>query len=183
MKLNRTRSSWKIWVGAVLGVLLLADVALAYVVWQFAQSGPDAMRSERARLQVQDKLLKADINRAQAIRRHMPDVGKECDRFYQDEFLPVTTGYSDVLSDLGAIANKAGLQTSGITFHQKELAGRGVTEIAIATDVEGSYPSIIQFIDGLEQSKKLYLVDNLRLSSQNANNIRLNLEIRTYFRS
>ena len=183
MMKTRNRNRWKIWVGAALGVLLLADLALVYVLWQFAQSGPDAMRMEHARLQSESRLLKADVNRAQAIRTHLPDVGQQCDRFYKDEFLPVSTGYSDVLSDLGAIAGKAGLQTSGITFRQKAIPARGVTEIGITADVEGDYSSIIQFIDGLEQSKKLYLVDNLKLSSQNANHIRLNLEIRTYFRS
>jgi Tfp pilus assembly protein PilO len=110
-------------------------------------------------------------------------VGKDCDAFYHQSFLDPNSGYSEIESDLGSIAQKAGLKTSAITFRQKALKDHGVTEIGISTSVEGNYNSIIQFISGLEQSKTFYLLNDLRLDSANTGAIRLRLELQTYFRT
>ena len=180
-KANR---SWKWILGGAVGAVVLADLVLIFVVFQSAKTGPESMRAERSRLQIKAKLLKADSERARSIRVHLPEVGKQCDDFYQTGFLAASTGYSDVLADLGDIATKAGLQNSQIKFKQKDISGRGVTEIGITADVEGDYPAIIQFIKGLEQSKNFYLMDGLSLTSaEGAGLIKLNLALRTFFRS
>jgi len=72
------------------------------------------------------------------------------------------------------------------------VKGRGVEEIKISETVEGDYPSIIKFINGLEQSKYFYLLSDLKLdlasiSGTGVGNqgslIRLHLELRTYFKT
>jgi hypothetical protein len=76
------------------------------------------------------------------------------------------------------------LRSSGIAFHEKEVKGRGVVEVDISDTVEGDYPAIIQFINGLERSKYFYLLSDLKLgSASTGGGIRLNLELRTYFRT
>lgn len=180
--MNRNTNFWKTWVGGALALLLLLDLALVFVRWQSAQAGPQAMRQERTRLQTQARLLKADVDRAKGIQQHMPDVGKECDRFYQEDLLSASSGYSALVADLGEIAGKAGLRTSGLSFKQRDLKERGVTEVDISASVEGDYPAIIHFINGLERSKKFYLMNDLGLDSQSTGGIRLKLELRTYFR-
>jgi Tfp pilus assembly protein PilO len=180
--LNGTRKFWKHWIGGALALLLLLDVILVFILWQSAQAGPQAMRQERVRLQTEARLLKADIDRAKAIQQRMPDVGKECDRFYQEDLLPASAGYSALVADLGEIASKAGLRTSGLSFKQRDLKERGVTEVDIEASVEGDYPAIIHFINGLERSKNFYLMNDLGLDSQSTGGIRLKLGLRTYFR-
>ncbi|MFY9528560.1 MAG: type 4a pilus biogenesis protein PilO [Candidatus Acidiferrales bacterium] len=180
--MNRNGTFWKRALGAALALLLLLDLSLAFVRWQAAQAAPQAMRQERTRLQTEARLLKADIDRARSIQQHMPDVGKECDRFYQEDLLPASAGYSAVMADLSDIAGKAGLRTSGLNFKQKDLKERGVTEIDIEASVEGDYPAIIHFINGLERSKNFYLMNDLGLDSQGTGGIRLKLALRTYFR-
>ena len=51
--------SWKKWTGIALGLLLLADGALAGYLWQLNQQGPEEIRAQRNRLATQAKLLKA----------------------------------------------------------------------------------------------------------------------------
>jgi hypothetical protein len=141
------------------------------------------MRAHRTRLETQAKLLKADVARGDKIRASLPTVGKDCDLFYHDAFLDSGTGYSDIESDLGNIAVKSGLRVGGLTLNQKEVKGRGVTLITISESVDGDYPAIIKFINGLERSKYFYLLNNLQLDTSNLGGIRLRLELRTYFRT
>jgi len=165
-----------------LGILLAMDAGLLYVRWQGAHEAPMEMRAQRDRLQAQAKLLHADVQRGEKIRASLPQVGKDCDAFYHESFLDPNSGYSEIESDLGSIAQKAGLKTSAITFKQTALKDHGVTEIGISTSVEGNYISILQFISGLEQSKTFYLLNDLRLDSATTGAIRLRLELQTFFR-
>jgi hypothetical protein len=88
-----------------------------------------------------------------------------------------------VESDLEAIARKANLRTTDLKFKQKDLKDHGVTEVSIDGTVEGEYPALVQFINGLERSKNMYLLDTLSLASVSTGGIRLKMDLRTYFRS
>jgi Tfp pilus assembly protein PilO len=184
MRPNQNSSPWKKYVGAFLSLLFVADFALAFFVWQGGREGPETKRRQRDRLELQTKLLKADVERGEKIKASLPQVGKDCDGFYEADFLPASAGYSAILAELTEITHKAGLKTSGVSFQQKELKGHGVTEIAMKTTVEGDYPALIEFIHALERSKNFYLLDNLTLASGGSTpGIKLNLDLRTFFRT
>ncbi|MGA7623121.1 MAG: hypothetical protein WCA38_09730 [Candidatus Acidiferrales bacterium] len=180
-------TSWKIWkkiIVAAVVVVFAADLGLVYVLWQSSREGAATMAAQRDHLALQAKLLKADVARGEQIRQSLSGVGKEYDGFYKTAFLGTTEGYSAIDEDLGSIADKAKLKSSGITFQEKEVKGRGVEEVQIADTVEGDYPAIIQFINGLERSKYFYLLSDLKLDSATTGpGIRLHLELRTYFRT
>jgi hypothetical protein len=176
--------TWKIWIIGGLIALLAADLAVGYVLWQSSREGVDSMRAQRDRLELQSKLLKADVARGERIRASLSGVGKEYDGFYHTAFLGSSDGYSAIDGDLGAIASKSNLRSTGIAFHEKEIKSRGVVEVDIADTVEGDYPAIIQFINGLERSKYFYLLSDLKLDSASTGpGIRLHLELHTYFRT
>jgi hypothetical protein len=181
--MNKNWPNWKKITAAALGLLLVADVALIVFLFQVMRQGPDEMRAQRDMLTSQEKLLRADVHRGEQIRASLPQVGKDCDAFYKMSFLDSTTGYSQIDTDLGEIAQKAGVKTTGFSFKQDEIKGRGVTEITISTSVDADYPGIIQFINGLERSNNFYMLGDLHLNSANAGMIRLDLSLRTYVRT
>jgi len=181
--MNSSWTTWKTWTGAALALLLAADIGLGVFLWRTSREAPGEMRAQRDLLVDQERLLKADVERGNKIRASLPQVGKDCEQFYRRSFLDNATGYSSVESDLGAIAAKAGLKTSGFSFGRKDIQDRGVTEMTITTSVDGNYPSVIEFINGLERSKNFYLLNNLSLTSASAGEIKLQLELRTYFRN
>jgi Tfp pilus assembly protein PilO len=174
--------SWKRSVLIGLVVVLLLDGALLVVDWRAARASMRSQREQAAQLNRQAALLASDVARADSIRSRIPLVKQNSDRFYADQFLPAATGYSSIVAELGELAGHSGLKTGGISFKQKELPKRGVTEIQISASVEGDYPSLIHFINGLERSKNFYLLDNLQLASVTTGSIKLQLELRTYFR-
>jgi Type II secretion system (T2SS), protein M subtype b len=186
---------WRIlkkWIIGALVILLAADIGLVYIRWQNTREGEASMIAERDRLALLAKSLKGDVARGERIRASMSGVTKEYDAFYRTDFESTTDGYSEIEADLDGIAAKASVKSSGVAFDQKEVKGRGVEEIKITDTVDGDYPAIIKFINGLEQSKYFYLLSDLKLDSAvngnaNAGNqgaiIRLHLELRTYFRS
>lgn len=181
--MNGSWPTLKKWIGAALVLLFVADIALVIFLWQTSRQGPEAMREERDRLAIQAKLLRADVARGEKIRESLPKVGDDCESFYKESFLDATSGYSQIETDLDSIVAKAGVKTTGFSFRQKEVKDRGVTEISISTAVDADYPSVIQFINGLERSKNFYMVDSLQLGASSPGSIRLAIQLHTYFRT
>ncbi len=183
---------WRVlkkWIAVAIVALFLIDLGLIYVSWQSSPEAVAAMREQRDRLETQYKKLKGDVERGDRIKASLSQGQKEYDSFYKTAFLSSQDGYSSIESDLTELASKAGLRTTGIEFQQKEVKGRGVTDVGITETVEGNYPAIVQFINGLERSKYFYLLNDLKLDSATTGpgsgngTLRLHLELHTYFRT
>jgi type IV pilus assembly protein PilO len=180
----RVTRKWKLYARIALGVLLGLDALLIFLAWQASSNTPESQRLRESRLQAQQTLLEADVKHAELIRSHLAAVGKQCDDFYQNELPGGKVGYEVIEEDLGDIATKSGLKTSLIGYHQKVVKDRGVTEVEITAAVEGDYKGLIDFINGLERSKKFYVLDNLALTGGSAGaTLKLNMALRTYFRT
>jgi len=165
----------------VLGVALAIDLVLLLISLR-PSSSPQEQKADVDRLQRQHDLLAADVLRATKIQQRLPQIQRECDDFFAKELRPASSGYSSIVDDLGALAREAGLKTNAVTFRQHEVSNRGVVEVEVAATVEGDYPSLVSFINGLERSSNFYLLDNLQLASSTGT-LKLNLQLRTYFRS
>lgn len=169
----------------VLGLLVAADLGLAIYSWRLASS-PHRPQKELDVLKMKMMVLKGDIDSAQDIKDHMPATRKDCEKFEQS-LLPASTGYSTIIAELDEIAKKSGGLQMTLTNKEKELSNRGMTELTLDATVSGDYGSIVRFVNGLQRSERLYIVDGLALASdtqnQNGNGpIRVGLHIRTYFR-
>lgn len=167
---------------AVVALVLLLDAGLIAANYQLTAS-PEATSDQLRLLRRRRDLMAADIRRAAEIRKSLPDVEAQSAAFYEKDLRPEATGYSSVLSDLGSLAHDAGLQITSTHYREKNIDKRGVNEISISISMEGAYPSLVSFINGLERSGNFYLLDSLSLDSSSEGNLRLSLELRTYFRS
>ena len=174
---------------AILGAvicLVAADLALAGYSFQLASqpltTGPVFVRQEDY-----VKKLKASVARAEQIREDMPNTQKDCEKF-EHMLLPASTGYSSVLSELRDIAKKSGLKAPDTGFKTTPVPSRGLTEVAMESNIEGDYKNVILFLNGLQRSANIYEVESLALAPQKdnkgpANVIKVGLHLKTYFRT
>src|SRR5579884_2633249 len=121
---------------ALLGIVVAADIILAGISWQMADANR-APQSALSALKRQHALIAADINRAEIIRKTLPEVEQQCDDFFGKNFRPAGSGYSAVVSDFGSLSRHAGLQTENLNFHQHEADKRGISEVEISAVVDG----------------------------------------------
>lgn len=163
-------------------VILALDVILLGVNYKLNE-GPRIAPDEVKRLELLEKSYRADNARLNKFRAELPTDEKQWDEFFTTHFRPAGAGYSAVSEDLGELSHSAGLHTDSISFHQHPPDARGLMEIEITTAVEGDYESLVNFLDKLEHSGHFYVLDGLSLASSNAGKIRLNIQLRTYFRT
>jgi Tfp pilus assembly protein PilO len=163
-------------------VILGMDVLLVVVNWRLNQN-PRVPAGELRRLELLEKSYRADNARLERFRTELPADEKQWDAFFTAHFRPAGAGYSAVSADLGELTRSAGLRTDTIIFHEHNPDGRGLMEVDISTAIEGDYESLISFLDKIEHSDNFYVLDSLALASSSAGTLRLNLQLRTYFRT
>jgi hypothetical protein len=165
--------------------LLLADGALAY--FSMKTSVPRDMREQSLTAQTREvALIKADIERAKKIQQAMPETLKKFEEF-EGTLLPAAKGYSVISQEMDEYAKDARVIVEDVKFHEKEVAGRSLSEVVVESTVSGDYNGIVIYLNRLQRSKNVYIVDELAVDSQNQSQgppgtLRVNLHLRTYFR-
>lgn len=176
------RTALKLWIVRGLFSLVVVDAALGLYLWQSLTSHPAGEQKALDSLRAYHDEYGRDVNRAEQIQGSLSKVQGQCSRFFQEQFLGASTGYSTVVEDLGSIAKTAGLPPSTIAFKQRELEKRGVVEVEVTAAVQGDYPALVRFVNGLERSEHLYLLDTLSLATTQDKLVKLALVMKTYFR-
>jgi Tfp pilus assembly protein PilO len=134
-------------------------------------------------LELTEKSYRADNARLERFRTELPADEKQWDEFFSTHFRPAGAGYSAISEDLGKLSSSAGLHAETITFHQHNPDTHGLMEVEISTAVEGDYESLVSFLDKLEHSENFYVLDSLALASSSVGKLRLNFQLRTFFRT
>jgi hypothetical protein len=165
-----------------LAVILLVDAVLIGVQWRL-NSSPHVQPGDLNRLAMLEKQYRADNTRLERFRIELPADEKQWDEFFTTHFHPAGAAYSAISEDLGGLSRSAGLRSDTISFHQHTADARGLIQVDITTAIEGDYGSLVQFLDKLEHSENFYVLDNLALASDNQGKLRLNVQLRTYFRT
>jgi Tfp pilus assembly protein PilO len=167
---------------AALAVILIADAALIGIQWKLSSS-PHVQTSDLTHLTLLEKQYRADNTRLERFRTELPADEKQWDEFFNTHFHPSGAGYSAISEDLGDLSRTAGLRSDSISFHQHAPDARGLMQVDITTAVEGDYDNLVQFLDKLEHSDNFYVLDSLALAPSTVGKLRLNVQLRTYFRT
>jgi Tfp pilus assembly protein PilO len=167
---------------AALAVILIADAALIGIQWKLSNS-PHVEAGDLTRLTLLEKQYRADNTRLERFRTELPTDEKQWDEFFNTHFHPAGAGYSAISEDLGDLSRTAGLRSDSISFHQHAPDARGLMQVDISTAVEGDYDNLVQFLNKLEHSDNFYVLDSLALAPSTVGKLRLNVQLRTYFRT
>jgi Tfp pilus assembly protein PilO len=99
--------------------------------------------------------------------------------------LPSLRNFSELIGDLYALAEQCNLEISQIGYTKKELPGTGLLAYALRFSLTGTYDELKRFIYGLEESKRLVVIEQMTLNTakgeEGAALVSLSLSLTTYF--
>lgn len=108
---------------------------------------------------------------------------KDYERFRA--LLPSLRNFSELIGDLYSLAEQCNLEISQIGYTQKELSETGLLAYALRFSLTGTYDELKRFIYGLEESKRLVVIEQVTLNTakgeEGAALVSLNLSLTTYF--
>jgi type IV pilus assembly protein PilO len=166
------------------GVTVLALVnlyLLAHMAFLWHASGDynaDAVAQQRIALNA----ARIQAEPLRGLDRKLAAATTEADDFYQQR-LP--GAYSQVLSELGALAKADHVRLAGATYAPATvLAGSQgeLTELRIDGRLSGDYRSLMMFINSLERDKMFFVIDGVTLTGQESGTVNLRLRLTTYLR-
>ena len=106
---------------------------------------------------------------------------------FEGTLLPASKGYSVLSQEMDEYAKESHAMMDDVRFHEKDVEKRNLSEVFIEATVSGDYNGIVVFLNHLQRSKNVYIIDDLAVDSQNQQQgppgaLRVNLHLRTYFR-
>ncbi len=164
----------------IAGVALLALLCIYLGVRLYLVSGSTGTAGEEAVVIAQSRVAAADIaaKPLRGVDEKLQASDEEAKKFYADR-LPFA--YSDVATQLGAVAKKTNVRLSRASYVQGAPSDN-VTELRIDASVTGDYVSLAHFVNELERNKSFFLIENVSLSGAQNGLVNLQMRIGTWIR-
>jgi hypothetical protein len=148
-------------------VLLAANLVAAYFVLRPIGGSPGELRNQAADLRVQLRQRQGALERTRAFAAKIEAGRSEADDFMGDYFLPRRAAYSEILDELTKAANDAHLKSKESAFGIEPIEGSDtLSMMQISANYEGSYTDLIHFINLLDKSDNLLIIESLGATPQ-----------------
>jgi hypothetical protein len=169
---------------AIIGALLIANLAAAIVVFKpFGGSAEDLRRDQEA--------LRAQLTRAQqqlaASRSLVGKVEKaraEGDLFLEKYFTDIEATSAMILTELDTASRAAGIKMLPAQFDREEIEGSATFQMhSTKVGFEGNYSNLTKFINLLDKSARFMIIEDLQASApqqQGGQALNVTLKIDTF---
>jgi Tfp pilus assembly protein PilO len=93
--------------------------------------------------------------------------GEETDQFARKYFLPDRTAFATLMGELLRMSNAAGLHEGQRTYTQEPIEGTDdLTLLTINANYQGNYADLMKFLDQVDHSDQLLILDTLTATPQ-----------------
>ena len=166
-------------------VMVAANLVAAYFVWQPIGGSPSELERQlndlRARVVQQRGLLdRTGLN----VRK--VEVGKnEGDSFLHDYFLGERTAYSAILDELQTAEREAKMRPKDHSLSVAEpIEGSdNLSMLTITANCEGTYSQLIDFINRIDRSSRLLIIESLNATpQQSGSTLSVNMKLNAFVR-
>jgi type IV pilus assembly protein PilO len=189
-KLKVPGAGWKdprVVMRAIIGVLLLANLAAAIMAFKPLGGSADDMRNQQAALQ---KRL-AEIEGRAALSKRIVDkvevARRDGDRFLEKYVFDKATYSSGLTEELNRMANEAGIRPLPSTTNQELIEGSDTLyAITFQGGYEGTYANLKKFVELVDKSPRFLIIENMTLASpqqQAGQLVNVNVKLYAYARA
>lgn len=171
-------------VRAVLGVLLLANLVAAWFVFQTPGGSLESLESDVLAAQRTLAARQAALEGARRTVELAAKANESGNQFLETYFLARRTAYSTLLAELEEAAAKAGIKPRDRSYNYEPVEGsEDLGMLTINANYEGAYGDLIQFVNAIDRSKRLLIIDQLAAQPQpQAGGLVVNVKLNAFFR-
>lgn len=169
----------------VIGLLVLVNIALAWMVMNPPGGSAEGLDAEIVRLQSQ---IKQARTRADEMKAHAEAVTKgrgQADEFLARYFVTRRTLPTTLITELNQIAQRAGIKDRGNSSAPPELIEGSDTlgMVTINWNFEGSYRNLLSVVREMDRSNSLVIVDSLSATPQAGSNLlQISMKLHAFIR-
>jgi Tfp pilus assembly protein PilO len=172
---------------AQLGLLLMlaANLAAVYFVWRPIGGSPAELEQQVAELRARLAQQRALLDRTRQNVRKVEVGRNEGDSFLRDYFLNERTAYSAILDELQTAEKESKMRPKDHALSAAEpIEGSdNLAMLTVTANCEGTYPQLIDFINRLDRSSRLLIIESLNATpQQNGSVLSVNMKLNAFVR-
>lgn len=96
------------------------------------------------------------------------NLSSEVERIESLKAIPLELNQDEVIDDLTEIAENYDITLHSISFGKGQVSEQGVGSLRISASFEGNYLDLTDFLEGLEQNARLFIVDSISVQVSQA---------------
>ncbi len=154
-------------VRAGLGLLLLANLVAAAVVFKPWASSLEDLEQQAASLRQQVRQRQLAVERTRTIVNKVESARKDGDQFMATYLVGERSMASSLAQELDRSASQAGIRRKDMALSDEAVEGSDtLTKATITAAYEGTYADLIHFLNLLDRSKRFLIVESLGAAPQ-----------------
>lgn len=161
-----------------LGVLIAANLIAGYFVIRPIGGSPDELRQQVIEMRIQIHQQQGALDRMRQLAEKIKTGRGEGEDFTAKYFLPRRTAYSTIMDDLNQAANEAKINPRETATDIVAIDGSETLDMMrITINFDGSYADVIHFINLIDKSNRMLIMESLNASPQQGGT-RLNVQMK-----
>lgn len=171
-------------VRALLGALLLANLAAAWFVFQTPGGSLAELESDLVAKRKQLIAAQQSVARIKKVVEQTESAREAGDQFLNAYFLPRKHAYSMLEIDLANAARAAGIKAKERSNSFEPIEGSDTLGMLnVNANFEGTYADLIELVNALDRSKRLLVIEQLQASPQQGGaGLAVTLKLNAFFR-
>lgn len=163
--------SWKepkVLVRIGLGLLLVANLAVAAIAFNIFGSSPQALEAQLVNANASLNAAQAKLARSRVLSANIGRGKSEGDTFLASYFTNRRTTFSTILNEIYETAKSAGLKAQEGTIAPLDpIEGTDdLSMMTVAVNVEGTFPQFVKFINLIDRSPRFLIIESMQMTPQ-----------------
>jgi hypothetical protein len=169
---------------AGLGVLAAANLVALYFVIRPVGGSAQELSEQSIEMRSAIRQQQSTLDRTRLLTGKIESGRGEGDKFMGNFFLPRRTAYSTIMSELNDLASQAKITSRDSAWGLDAVDGSDTLDMMqISANFEGQYPDLIHFINLLDKSDRLLIIESLNATpQQSGGRLNVNLKLDTFVR-
>ena len=161
-----------------LGVLVAANLAAAYFIVRPIGGSAQELAQQALEMHSQIRQQQGVLDRTRVLVSKIESGRGEGEQFMSSFFLPRRPAYSIIVGELNDLASQAKITPRDSAWALEPVEGSDTLDmLQISANFEGTYPDLIHFINLLDKSNRLLIIESLNATPQQSGG-RLNVMLK-----
>jgi hypothetical protein len=150
-----------------LGVLVAANLVAAYFVVRPIGGSAEELSQQALEMHSQIRQQQGVLERTRVLVSKIESGRGEGDHFMGSYFLPRRPAYSAIVGELNDLASQAKITPRDSAWALEPVEGSDTLDmLQISANFEGTYPDLVHFINLLDKSDRLLIIESLNATPQ-----------------
>jgi Tfp pilus assembly protein PilO len=150
-----------------LGLLVAANLVAAYFVIRPIGGSTEELSQQALEMHSQIRQQQGVLERTRALVSKIESGRGEGDQFMGSYFLPRRAAYSTIMAELNDLASQSKIASRDSAWALEPVEGSDTLDLLqISANFEGTYPDLVRFVNLLDKSNRLLIIESLNATPQ-----------------